>query len=447
MTRSATRDLLRPHSPPEGAVLAGPTPAAGTAEYESALAVAGAEKHPTSRLHPRLIPLSVLVLVTSVGMSMVWLIHEVAKTDFSQFVNVSVLTFGTVGYVLVTNRRLKCRPEIQQEMGPYILKELLGAGGMGDVYLAEHRLLKRLCAVKLVRQDRANSRHLIECFEQEVKATAQLTHWNTVQVYDYGRTQSGRFYYAMEYLRGLNLLQLVDRHGPLPPARGVFILKQICGALNEAAKHGLVHRDIKPSNIFLAERGQVFDVVKLLDFGLVRPASEVGMHLMNARRQLQGSPRYMCPEQAKGLTPDCRGDLYSLGCVAYFLLTGRPPFDEPNPVLVVVAHGTQPVPTFTELGFDVPQDLSNVILKCLKKDPADRFTGPRELELALSQCRCAGGWTDNDAEDWWRRHEVATPTAVAESMQDGLDTDPAGLSDNRLVRDPDSTVVVECSSR
>lgn len=400
-------------------------------------------------MRPVVIHLAILLLIISAGVGTAWLVRETTVArgwsakdvadDIAKLHAITLIAIGSGIYVLLIDRKLRRCLASKEEIGPYMLKELLGAGGMGDVYLAEHRLLKRLCAIKLVRQDKANSKHLIECFEQEVKATAQLTHWNTVQVYDYGRTRNGSFYYAMEYLQGLNLLQMVDQFGPMPAGRVTYILRQICGSLHEAATRGLVHRDIKPSNIFLAERGQMYDVAKLLDFGLVSPASDDGFALRNVRHQLQGSPRYMCPEQARGLVPDCRGDLYSLGCVAYFLLTGRPPFDERNPVLVVLAHGTQQVPTFAEIGADVPADLSAIIMKCLKKEPVDRFSGPRELEAALRACDCVQEWSGEDAELWWQQHARSAASSTTDSTHSAADTVAADMS--ARCADPDPTFV------
>ena len=277
------------------------------------------------------------------------------------------VAFGFAIFGCAINRQLAKEVPKGDHLGPYKLIKLIGKGGMGEVYLAEHELLKRRCAVKVIRSDKASNRKMLARFEREVKATAQLTHWNTVQVYDYGRTSNGTFYYSMEYLQGLNLRQLVEDHGPLPPGRVIFILRQLCGALHEAATFGLVHRDIKPSNIFLTERGQMFDVAKLLDFGLVRPASFGTCPIRNVSKQLQGSPRFMCPEQAQGQKPDCRGDLYSLACVAYYLLAGRTPFEDENPVFLVVAHTTTPAPTFEEIGVKVPADLADIIMTCLKK--------------------------------------------------------------------------------
>ena len=199
---------------------------------------------------------------------------------------------------------------------------------MGEVYLAEHRLLKRPCAVKLIHPHRASDPHLLQRFEREVQATAQLTHTNTVEMFDYGHTEDGTFYYVMEYLPGLSLAELVEKHGPLPPARAVHLLMQTCDALSEAHSRGLIHRDIKPGNIFSAQRGGYYDVAKLLDFGLAKPISADSVPVqLTQDGSITGSPLYMSPEQAIGDSePDERSDIYSLGAVAYYLLTGRPPF-------------------------------------------------------------------------------------------------------------------------
>ena len=348
------------------------------------------------------------------------------------------VAFGFAIFGSAINRQLGKDVPKGDHLGPYKLIKRIGQGGMGEVYLAEHELLKRRCAVKVIRSDKASNRKMLARFEREVKATAQLTHWNTVQVYDYGRTSNGTFYYSMEYLQGLNLRQLVEDHGPLPPGRVIFILRQLCGALHEAATFGLVHRDIKPSNIFLTERGQMFDVAKLLDFGLVRPASFGTCPIRNVSKQLQGSPRFMCPEQAQGQKPDCRGDLYSLACVAYFLLAGRTPFEDENPVLLVVAHTTTPAPTFEEIGVEVPADLADIIMICLRKKPEERIQSPRELLEAIDRCECAWDWSWSKAENWWFDHPEETHHQPGEA--EGASTQSAP-TDEAVGSDPDVTFV------
>lgn len=336
--------------------------------------------------------------------------HGAAFQDFPVAVRMQVavesLLLLTVAICCATlgagvTEKIRHREENIEELGSYTLKERLGSGGMGDVYLAEHRLLKRLCAVKLIHPEKAGDARVRARFEQEVKATAGLTHPNTVQVYDYGTSSGGRFFYAMEFLEGMNLSQYVEQFGPMPPGRVVYILKQICGALHEAWCEGLVHRDIKPSNIYLSERGHMFDVAKLLDFGLVQPALGFHVGMRRVQTQIEGSPAFMCPEQSSGLEPDCRGDMYSLGAVAWFLLTGHPPFRHESPVMLIVAHATEPVPDFSAAGVNVPDDLASVITRCLAKKPDDRYGIPRDLLAALEECTANEKWTWKEAEDWW----------------------------------------------
>ncbi|MEQ9411446.1 MAG: serine/threonine-protein kinase [Fuerstiella sp.] len=323
------------------------------------------------------------------------------------------------GMLWICRQRLQCwalRSRQPDRIGPYVLKERLGAGGMGDVYLAEHQLMKRHCAVKLIHPEHAEDREMRQNFEREAKATAQLTHWNTIEIYDYGTSEDGRFYYVMEYLKGVNLWHYVETYGPMPPGRVVYILRQLCDALYEADCAGLVHRDVKPSNVFLTERGKSFDVVKLLDFGLVQTITRNPIRLKNVSTKLHGSPSFMCPEQAVGLTPDSRGDLYSLGAVAYFLLTGRPPFVDDNPIMLVVAHATTKVPTFEEIRADVPDDLGSIILKCLSRDPMERYSSARELREVLETCGCCGEWTWKTAEAWWTENAPTAPPRSASSL-------------------------------
>ncbi len=354
-----------------------------------------------------------------------------------------VAGFGLAIYTCVISRKRQRRSHAQEQLGPYTLHELIGSGGMGDVFLAEHRLLKRKCAVKLIRRDKSADKKMLVRFEREVKATAQLTHWNTVQIYDYGSTPNGTFYYAMEYLQGLNLRQLVDEFGPLPAGRVIYILRQLCGALHEAAQQGLVHRDIKPSNIFLAERGQVYDVAKLLDFGLVRPASFSDGAIQAFSCKLQGSPRFMCPEQARGAKPDCRGDLYSLAVVAYYLLTGRTPFEDDNPVMLVMAHATVEAPRVDAMGVSVPLDLAEVVMKCLRKQPTDRYQSARELQEALEQCASSREWTWLEAEAWWHQH----PNQILQAANDPAPHAVAATRspESSVGTEPDATLVCEDS--
>jgi serine/threonine-protein kinase len=318
------------------------------------------------------------------------------------------LTFGAALAVYGCHRVETLRQEAVQarRLGQYVLRDRLGAGGMGEVYLADHSLLRRPCAIKLIRPDRAGDLQNLQRFEREVQATATLTHPNAVQIFDYGRSQDGTFYYVMEYLPGLTLEEIVKRHGPLPPARAIHFLGQLCGTLDEAHAIGLIHRDIKPGNVLVCERGGRHDVVKLLDFGLVR-----SMKLTNTAEQLTqegtiaGTPEYMSPEHAASEQEiDGRSDLYSLGAVAYYLLTGRPPFVRDSAMRTLAAHIHEFADPPSRWRPDIPKDLEDVVIRCLKKDPKLRFRDARTLEQALARCKDAEPWTEEHAAEWWRVH-------------------------------------------
>jgi serine/threonine-protein kinase len=301
-----------------------------------------------------------------------------------------------------------------QQLGQYRLQRRLGAGGMGEVFLAEHVLLRRPCAVKLIRPEQAGDPTNLRRFEREVQAMATLTHWNTVEVFDYGHAEDGTFYYVMEYLPGRNLEQLVEQYGPLPPARAIHFLRQVCRALREAHGVGLLHRDIKPSNVLACQRGGVWDVAKLLDFGLVQQAP-VGRNGADPRLTVQGtilgSPPFMSPEQAAGKGRlDARSDIYSVGGVAYFLLTGRAPFERETALEMLIAHASEAVVPPSQLRPEVPADLEAVVLRCLEKEPGKRFADADSLEKALAACRDAGRWTEEDAAAWWHEHRDAPQT-------------------------------------
>jgi serine/threonine-protein kinase len=289
------------------------------------------------------------------------------------------------------------------KLGQYLLKRRLGAGGMGEVYLSEHLLLRRPCALKLIRPERAGDPKHLARFEREVRATAALTHPNTVQIFDYGHTEDGTFYYVMEYLPGLTLDQLVQEHGPLPPARAVYVLRQLCGALGEAHARGLVHRDVKPGNVMLCERGGAHDVAKLLDFGLVIPPAQDLDEKLTQEGVVPGTPAYLSPEQAGGSEDlDARSDIYGVGALAYFLLTGRPPFAGRSAMQMLAAHLYEKPQPLTDHRPDVPVDLEAVVLRCLAKDREARFPDAESLDVALAECSTVGGWTEREAAQWWR---------------------------------------------
>ncbi len=312
---------------------------------------------------------------------------------------VLVAVFGTYTINAIRREAFKAK-----QLGQYVLKGKLGSGGMGEVYQAEHQLLKRPCAVKLIKPSKAADTAVLARFEREVQATAKLTHWNSVEIYDYGHTDDGTFYYVMELLPGLSLEEMVKYYGPLPPERAVHFLRQTCKALREAHAKGLIHRDIKPANIFAAERGGVYDVAKLLDFGLVREQARAdGDSRLTQEGTFSGSPLYMCPEQCKSYDKlDARSDIYSLGAVAYYLVTGRPPFERDSIWDIIAAHGRDPVKPPAEVNPAVPPDLEHVIMRCLAKLPVNRFDDVESLEKTLAGCECAGKWTEDQAAAWWR---------------------------------------------
>ncbi|HEV3117127.1 MAG TPA: serine/threonine-protein kinase, partial [Gemmataceae bacterium] len=329
--------------------------------------------------------------------------------DFIQHVLVMVIAavaavFGT--YLINALRREAFEA---RQLGQYRLIAPLGAGGMGEVYLAEHRMLKRPCAIKLIDPERAGDPQVLARFEREVRMTARLSHWNTVEIFDFGRTDDGTFFYVMEYLPGLSLEGLLQRHGPLPAERVIHLLRQTCQGLREAHGIGLIHRDITPGNLFAAQRGGLYDVVKLLDFGLVKPVAEIRSARLTQDGAISGTPLFMSPEQARGLGDvDARSDIYSLGAVAYTLLCGRPPFERTSPLDVMIAHARDEVTPPSQLQADVPADLERVILRCLAKNREDRFQAADSLEQALAQCAAADQWTQSDAVQWWQENEPAT---------------------------------------
>jgi eukaryotic-like serine/threonine-protein kinase len=295
------------------------------------------------------------------------------------------------------------------KLGPYTLEQKIGQGGMGAVFRARHDRLPRPVAVKLLRTRVAGDESLAMFF-REVQQTSRLTHPSTVQIHDFGVARNSVYYYAMEYIDGLTLDDLVHRHGPLPPARIIYVLAQVAHALAEAHELGLVHRDIKPANILLCDRGGVVDLPKLVDFGLVADLQAPIDPKDSRPRMLLGTPMYMAPEAlAETHRIDARTDLYALGAVAYYMATGCDVFDDPRNMekLVHMQMHDQPLPPSARLGRKLPRDFERLILASLAKDPRERPQSALALRESLLDCLDAPRWTARDAEAWWAAHGLS----------------------------------------
>lgn len=296
-----------------------------------------------------------------------------------------------------------------RKFGQYQLIRKLGEGGMGEVHLAEHQLLKRPCALKLIKEVAGAEPLALARFEREVQAAARLQHPNSIEIYDYGQTDDGTFYYVMEYLKGLSLAELVDKDGPLPPGRVVYLFRQACAALAEAHELGLVHRDLKPANLFIAVRGGEADVAKILDFGLVKLTAEPHDAELTQENTVSGTPLYMSPEQGSASRDlDARADIYSLGAMMYYALTAQPPFKGESPMEVMIANARDPVQPPSKHVPSIPADLDQAVLRCLAKRPDDRFPNVKALNEALAACQCTREWGANRAEAWWEFQNLET---------------------------------------
>jgi hypothetical protein len=315
--------------------------------------------------------------------------------------------FAIITSVVISQVIYGLRAEVRQarRLGQYVLEQKLGEGGMGEVYRARHGMMRRPSAIKLLRSDRAGELNLRR-FEREVQLTARLTHPNTITIFDYGRTDDGVFYYAMELLEGATLQRIVAVDGAQPAGRVVRILGMICGALTEAHTIGLIHRDIKPANIMLCTQGGEHDVVKLLDFGLVKEFQVDRDVALTAGTTILGTPQYMAPESIR--TPDSadvRTDLYALGAVAYYLLAGVDVFDGKSIVEVCAQHLHEAPKPFASRGIVVSPELEAVVLACLSKEPDQRPQTAAELRHQLEAC-AVEPWDSANARAWWVEHQA-----------------------------------------
>ena len=339
-----------------------------------------------------------------------------------QYMTLNTVLWSVLGITLATissrvTYGLRRQVAEANELGQYVLEEKIGGGGMGEVWQARHRLLIRPAAIKLIRpQVSGDAELLLRRFEREARATAALKSPHTVQLYDFGATDDGRLYYVMELLDGVDLDTLVRQYGPLPAERVVHLLRQVCSSLQDAHVNGLVHRDIKPANIVVSRAGTTFDFAKVLDFGLVKldtdHKAEDDVKLTN-EGSAGGTPAFMAPEVVLGVADtDHRVDLYALGCVAYWLLTGKLVFAGKSAVEVMFHHAhTPPSRPSTRSELPIPAALEDLVMDCLEKDPARRPSSADAVSTRLAAVALESPWTVERAERWWEMHRPVPPGA------------------------------------
>lgn len=342
---------------------------------------------------------------------------EIPKADaFKGHRPVILAFFGLFGLVIISClwflysassiKRLQNKIDSIEQLGQYSLIKKIGEGGMGKVYQARHALLKRPTAVKFLKPE-AMDDETIERFKQEVQLTASLSHPNTVQIYDYGKTDEGIFYYAMEYLNGINLAQLIEIEGKVPLARVIYIIKHVCYSLAEAHKIGLIHRDIKPMNIMLCVRGGRYDALKVLDFGLAKEINRQSDMTLTTSQGIIGTPAYVAPERLKGSKViDIRSDFYSLGSVAYNLLTGKDVFEADSSVEICYHIINTEAPKISaEVDFELPEKFDRLIAACLAKDPEQRPESAESIITVLHSLESSYSWSQDEARLWWQSNE------------------------------------------
>jgi len=341
-------------------------------------------------------------------------LHDPLGSTFA-FASLTLLWVSTtvLASVIVSRRTygLSRRVEEVRRLGPYALERKIGEGGMGEVFKARHALLRRATAVKIIRGEQTPADRAR--FEREVQLTSRLTHQNTVQVYDFGCAPDGTPYYAMEYIDGLTLAQLVSTDGPQPPGRVVSLLLQICASLAEAHALGLIHGDVKPENVLVCRRGLEPDMVKVVDFGLARRVQRRSAENRPEDAPVAGTAAYMAPEAVIApATVDARSDIYSLGALAFFLLTGTDLFHgATHAVLMQQVHAVPQRPS-SRVGRELPADLERIVMRCLAKDPALRPASVRDLARELASARTPADWSRAAAEAFWDRNGAAIASGV-----------------------------------
>lgn len=357
---------------------------------------------------------------------------------YSTLILSAIAIFGFTLIVARLQRQSRAAVIEAKQLGQYTLEDKLGEGAMGIVFKGHHAMLRRPTAIKLLNANTVNDISIAR-FEHEVQLTCQLNHPNTIAIYDYGRTPEGVFYYAMEYLDGTDLQQLVSQYGPQPEARVIHILRQVCASLFEAHSKGLVHRDIKPANVMLNRRGCESDVVKVLDFGLVKAVDTNQVREMTHGGSLTGTPLYMSPESIQApMTVDARSDIYAVGAVGYFLLTGQPVFEADSISDLCQKHlDAVPVAPGKRAKVVVSSQVEDVILGCLHKSRAKRPQTARDLGQLLAKCIGQDAWTAEDADRWWGRHERGSDVALPDPS---IKTDPTvdGALDQTVQQSMDS---------
>lgn len=340
---------------------------------------------------------------------------QALQRAFTVVLGLSIAAAIAIVMSLLTTAQIRLRLRNVRRVGRYTLVRQIGEGGMASVYLGRHALLKRPIAIKILKREFA-SEQWITRFEREVQLASQLSHPNTVEIYDYGRTRGGDFYYVMEYLDGIDLASLIASEGALPPARVIYLLRQMCVALREAHAKNIVHRDIKPENVMTCMRGGEYDVVKLLDFGLVKSLADHVSRDITRQVRVLGTPAYMAPERFTDAgAADQRADIYALGAVAYLLLTGKRIFADASGEDLQLRILHAPVPAPSTLGLaELPPALEELIMRCLAKKPSDRPASVDELLVTLEQVALSHPWSQAQARAWWQEfaaREQATAAA------------------------------------